>query len=454
MKLKTQFVCKECGAIYPKWLGKCTFCGKWETIVEVDDESLVKKSKSKLKSNYEIKKLSEIDYNEDTRFCTEINEFDRVLGGGFVPGSIVLLGGDPGIGKSTLLLQTCSNLIKYKPIYITGEESLIQIKSRSERIENINNDLEIVSETKLENIIEIIRTNKYNFVVIDSIQAIHSVDIDSTPGSFLQVRECTSMLADIAKSTNIPILIIGHINKEGNIAGPKILEHIVDTVLQFEGEKGSNFRILRSIKNRYGSTNEIGIFEMKESGLIEIDNPSNLFLGNFNTEDIGISISSTIEGSRPILLEIQALATPTSFSMPQRNITGFDSKRLLLLLAVLEKKLHTAFYKHDVYVNIAGGSYFNDPALDLGIIISLVSSLLDVSIKKSMIIIGEVGLTGEIRPVSNLDRRINEAAKLGFKSAIVPKSNISELTTQTSSSNFKIYSFDKIKEAIDFALSE
>lgn len=452
MKIKTQYVCKECGAVYPKWLGKCTSCGQWETIIEQDIEQSTKKNKSILSKKNLVKKLSEIDYSEDARLLTNINEFDRVLGGGFVPGSIVLLGGDPGIGKSTLLLQTCSNLITENPIYITGEESLIQIKSRAERLNEISPNLNIVSETKLENIIEIIKQNTYNFIVIDSIQSIHSVDIDSTPGSFLQVRECTSILSDLAKSTNTPILIIGHINKEGNIAGPKILEHIVDTVLQFEGEKGSNFRLLRSIKNRYGSTNEIGIFEMKEKGLNQVENPSNLFIGENSSEDVGVCISSTIEGSRPILLEVQALATSTSFSMPQRSITGFDPKRLLLLLAVLEKKLSTEFYKNDVFVNIAGGAYFNDPALDLGIVIALVSSLYDYSVPKSTIILGEVGLTGEIRPVSNLERRVIESAKLGFKSAIIPKANSKDLNLQIQ--NFQIHPFVKIKDVIEFCFPQ
>ena len=452
MKQKSQFVCKECGAIYPKWLGKCTTCRKWETIIEHIEETDRRGKPLKLtKKDYEIKKLSEIEYNDEIRLITGINEFDRVLGGGFVPGSIVLLGGDPGIGKSTLLLQTSSNLTNFKPIYITGEESLIQIKSRAERITDIDLSLEIVAETKLENIIDIIKSKNYNFVVIDSIQAIHSVNIESTPGSFLQVRECTALLAEISKSTNIPILIIGHINKEGSIAGPKILEHIVDTVLQFEGEKGSNFRILRALKNRYGSTNEIGIFEMSESGLVEISNPSNLFLGNQISDEIGISISSTIEGSRPILLEIQALATTTSFSMPQRNITGFDQKRLLLLLAILEKKLNTPFFRHDVYVNIAGGAYFNDPALDLGIITSLMSSMMDIPVKKSTIIIGEVGLTGEIRSVSHIEQRLNEAAKLGFENTIIPLSNYKTLN---STPNLKIHAFDKIRDAISFVLED
>jgi len=451
MKSKSQFVCKECGAIYPKWLGKCTTCGEWETIIEViSDTDRKGKILTKPNKDYSIKSISEIEYSDENRLVTNINEFDRVLGGGIVPGSVVLLGGDPGIGKSTLLLQTSSNLSQYNPIYITGEESLIQIKSRAERIKDIQFDLRVVAENKLENILDIIKSKSFNFIIIDSIQSIYSVNIDSTPGSILQVRECTAILAGLAKKTNIPILIIGHINKEGNLAGPKILEHIVDTVLQFEGEKGSNFRILRVLKNRYGSTSEIGIFEMLHDGLSEISNPSNLFLESHSIDEVGISISSTIEGTRPILLEVQALVTPTNFSLPQRNISGFEHKRLLLLIAVLEKKLYTPFFKNDVYVNIAGGAYFNDTALDLSIIISLMSSITDKPIKKSLIIIGEIGLTGEIRSVTNIEQRLNEASKLGFQNAIIPKNN----KIQFLNSKINIFSFDKIRDAVKFALEE
>lgn len=451
MKSKSQYVCKECGAIYPKWLGKCTTCGQWETIIEVIGDT-DRKGKALIKSNkdYLIQSISEIEYSDENRLVTNINEFDRVLGGGIVPGSVVLLGGDPGIGKSTLLLQTSSNLSQYNPIYITGEESLIQIKSRAERIKDIQFDLKVVAENKLENILDIIKSKSFNFIIIDSIQSIHSINIESTPGSILQVRECTAILSELAKKTNIPILIIGHINKEGNLAGPKILEHIVDTVLQFEGEKGSNFRILRVLKNRYGSTSEIGIFEMLQDGLSEISNPSNLFLESHSIDEAGICISSTIEGTRPILLEIQALVTPTSFSLPQRNIAGFEHKRLLLLIAVLEKKLFTPFFKNDVYVNIAGGSYFNDTALDLSIIISLMSSITDKPIKKSLIILGEIGLTGEIRSVTNIEQRLNEASKLGFQNAIIPKNN----KIQFLNSKINIFSFDKIRDAVKFALED
>lgn len=419
MKQKTQYVCQNCGAIFAKWQGRCSGCNEWDTIalVEISKE---KKKQSEISGN-SIKLLSEISSDNEYRIVTKIAEFDRVLGGGIIPGSLVLVGGDPGIGKSTLLLQMCSGVRDFKPLYITGEESLQQIKFRSNRLKDIPEDLMLLAETDIERIIHTIQNSDCGIVIVDSIQSVFSDKIEATPGSVVQVRECASALMQLAKQSEKPIFIVGHITKEGVLAGPKILEHLVDTVLQFEGDKTYAYRILRTLKNRFGSTNEIGIFEMVEDGLLEVSNPSAHFLANRGTEHSGIAIVASIEGTRPILIEVQALVTPTNFSVPQRTVTGCDIRRLNMILAVLEKRLGEKFSKYDVFVNIAGGLYLNDPSIDLGIAAALISSLRDILISSDTVLIGEIGLTGEIRPISLIEQRLNEAQKLGFKRAIIPK---------------------------------
>ena len=407
MKTKTEYICRNCGYKTARWQGKCSQCGEWNTFEEVVVESrkkirIIESEKSKPVP------LKEIITSNDYRLQTGITEFDRVLGGGIVPGSVVLIGGDPGIGKSTLMLQICTHKGNYKPLYVTGEESLQQIKHRSARLQAIPDDLFILAETNLETIIAVIENSEQNVIIIDSIQSVYSSQIESTPGSIVQVRECASRLMHTAKKSNKAIMIVGHVTKEGFIAGPKILEHMVDTVLQFEGEKTYSYRILRAIKNRYGSTNEIGVFDMQSSGLAEVKNPSELFLINRSQQDPGVVIVAAMEGTRPILLEVQALVSPSGYSMPQRTVNGIELRRLQMILAVLEKRLGIKFNNFDVFANIAGGISINDPAIDLGIAAALVGSHRDEAINDNTIIMGEIGLTGEVRQISNLEQRIAE----------------------------------------------
>jgi DNA repair protein RadA/Sms len=401
-------------------MGRCISCGEWDTFEEVVVESTKKVKLVEIEKNKPVS-LDKIITSNNYRLKTGINEFDRVLGGGIVPGSLVLIGGDPGIGKSTLMLQICSGSGNYKPLYITGEESLQQIKYRSVRLMDVPGDLQILAETNLETIVAVIENAEVNVIIVDSIQSIYSSQIDSTPGSIVQVRECASRLLQTAKKLNKAILIVGHVTKEGVIAGPKVLEHMVDTVLQFEGEKTYSYRILRAVKNRYGSTNEIGVFDMQNSGLVEVRNPSELFLVNREQTDPGVVIVAAMEGSRPILLEVQALVSPTGYSMPQRTVNGIELRRLQMILAVLEKRLGIKFNNYDVFANVAGGISINDPAVDLGIAAALVSSHRDQAVESDTIIMGEIGLTGEVRQISNLEQRIAEAEKLGLKKAFVPQ---------------------------------
>jgi len=428
MKLKTNYICKNCGNQSAKWLGKCPNCGEWDTFIEEVAENqkqvrLVKKTTSK------IHKLSEIESEINYRLKTNINELDRVLGGGIIPGSLILIGGDPGIGKSTMMLQMCSMLTDYEPLYVTGEESLQQIKYRAGRLAEDSDKMLLLAETNIEEIVAAIKTVDSQVVIVDSIQSVWSDRVDSTPGSIMQVRECAALLMQTAKSTGKAIFIIGHVTKDGFIAGPKILEHLVDTVLQFEGDKSYSFRILRSLKNRFGSTNELGIFEMSSEGLREVPNPSEIFLANRMQNASGIAIVAAIEGSRPILLEVQALVSPTSYSVPQRTANGFDLRRLQMILAVLEKRLGIPFWKQDVFINVAGGIYLNDPSVDLGIASALVSSFRDEPVSPETVIIGEIGLTGEVRMVSMLEQRLTESQKLGFKRVIYPKNNLKNNTS-------------------------
>jgi DNA repair protein RadA/Sms len=426
LKSKTIYECTSCGTKYPKWTGKCTSCDSWNSIIEIEAEvGRVKLPKSK--SNYEIKRLSEISTEKDFRIQTGIQEFDRVLGGGIIPGALILIGGDPGIGKSTLMLQMCEKLAPYQPLYITGEESLKQIKYRSSRIKGVPDDLLLMSEVNMNIITDAIINCNSNVVIIDSIQSMYSPEVESTPGSISQVRECANILMNLSKQTSKAIFIVGHVTKDGMIAGPKILEHTVDTVLQFEGEKNYSFRILRALKNRFGSTNEIGIFEMGDEGLNEVKNPSEIFLARRSENETGIAVVSAIEGTRPILLEVQSLVTTTGYNVPQRASNGFDYKRLQMILAVLEKKLGLIFRQNDVFVNIAGGLYLNDISVDLGIAAAITSSFRDIPIDPKTVLIGEVGLTGEVRSVSNIEQRILEAEKLGFEKVLIPKLSYDKL---------------------------
>lgn len=416
-----------------------------EEIIDTHTEKLARKVELKSQSA-NIKLITEIETFGENRIKTGIEELDRVLGGGIVGGSVILIGGDPGIGKSTLMLQIADKIKDRRILYVSGEESALQIKMRSDRLNFHLENFYILSETNLEIIQAVIDSEEPELIVIDSIQTVHRNDIESAPGTVSQLRESTALLINIAKTKNIPIFVVGHITKDGMIAGPKILEHMVDVVLQFEGERTHAYRILRGIKNRFGSTNEIGIFEMTEMGLNEVKNPSEVFLSQRNYGASGCSISSAIEGTRPILIEVQALVSSTSYGIPQRTSMGFDYKRLNIMLAVLEKKLGFHLNKADVFLNIAGGVKIDETAIDLAVAMSICSSYKDIPIDSETVILGEIGLSGEVRTISYLDKRVNEAAKLGFKRIIVPKSN---LKGYNSKKDFEIIGVEKIKDALD-----
>lgn len=435
-KNAVRFVCQNCGYISTRWVGRCPNCGEWNSLIE----ELVTEHKdvARRKGSVEIIPIGDVEIKEGNRISTGMSEFDRVLGGGIMPGSIVLIAGDPGIGKSTLMLQLGKQEHIGKILYVTGEESRAQVRSRVERLQMVNlRNLFILPETDLDLILSGAEKLYPTLLIVDSIQTVYQRDIPSAPGSVSQVRECTSKLAQFAKVSGVTVFIIGHVTKDGVAAGPKVLEHIVDAVLQLEGEKHYSFRILRSYKNRFGSTNEIGIFEMREPGLIEVKNPSEVFLSERSYGASGSTVAATIEGSRPILLEVQALVTPTGFTMPQRAATGFDYRRLTMILAVIEKRLGIKLGGFDVFLNIAGGVKVDEPAVDLAAALSVISSYKDIPIDSNTIVIGEIGLAGEIRSVSQVERRIQEAAKLGFKCAVVPKANFS-LQNLGEKSAFKI----------------
>lgn len=421
MKTKTIYECQQCGSRTAKWTGKCTNCGAWNSLSE--ETLTVSKSKnlSSIPQKAQVHLLSDILPEDDYRIITGINELDRVLGGGIIPGSLVLVGGDPGIGKSTLMLQMCA-FIADRTLYITGEESLKQVRFKSLRLKGISDRIKVAAETSLETIVELIKSTESEIIIVDSIQSIATDSIDAAPGSHSQVRECASILMRYAKTLNKAIFIIGHVTKEGIIAGPKLLEHLVDTVLQFEGEKTYSFRILRALKNRFGSTNELGIFEMVNDGLREVSNPSELFLDNSSINEPGVAISAAIEGTRPLLLEIQALVSSTNYGTPQRSATAYDTRRLQMILAILEKRLGLQFRQSDVFINVVGGVYISDTSLDLAVSAALVSSLREITVNSKTVFIGELGLTGEIRSVNNMEKRIAEATKLGFERAVIAKS--------------------------------
>ncbi len=448
-KYKINYVCSTCGYITPRWSGKCPECGQWNTLSEsLSETSRVKviKKAASLQNKNPIIKLTQIKGNEESRIKTCITEFDRVLGGGITTGSVILIGGDPGIGKSTLMLQIANNLSSKKLLYVCGEESPQQIKMRCERLGyNLDNFL-VFSETSVDDIAAAVSKENPDIVVIDSIQTVSLSEIDSSPGTVTQIRESASALMKIAKSSGIPFLIVGHITKDGAIAGPKIIEHMVDVVLHFEGERTHLYRILRSIKNRFGSTNEIGIFEMTEKGLKEVLNPSEVFLSQRNYGASGCVISSSIEGTRPILIEVQALVTSSNYGVPQRTSMGFDYKKLNIITAVLEKRMGLFLNKHDIFINIAGGIKIDEPAIDLAVAISLYSSFKDIPVDSETVVLGEVGLAGEIRGISSVDRRINESSKLGFKHIILPSNNFRNLSGKEF--GIKITSVEKLKDAV------
>lgn len=447
-KTKTVYVCSNCGNDSPKWLGKCPVCGEWNTYVEETISTQKQSAKSRL-NVFETSKakpllLKDVETGEEPRIDLLDGELNRVLGGGLVPGSLVLIGGEPGIGKSTLVLQTVLQLNNIKTLYISGEESARQLKLRADRINSNSENCFIVCETNLEQIFVHIQNLKPDFVIVDSIQTVYTEAVESSPGSVSQVRECSAAILKFAKETATPVVLIGHINKEGSIAGPKVLEHIVDTVLQFEGDQHYMYRILRSIKNRFGSTAELGIYEMRQNGLREVSNPSELLLTQNHEGLSGVSIAAAIEGVRPFLIETQALVSTAAYGTPQRSATGFDLRRMNMLLAVLEKRAGFKLIQKDVFLNIAGGLKVNDPAMDLAVISAVLSSSLDISIEKQVCMTGEVGLSGEIRPVNRIEQRILEAEKLGFTKILVPQNNLKGFTSKV---NIEIMQVRKVEEA-------
>lgn len=421
---KSIFFCQNCGHEEAKWLGQCPACKEWNTFVEERiDSGITKGTTVAARAVHEAKvvPLTEVTADDDTRSETGIKELDRVLGGGIVPGSLVLVGGDPGIGKSTLLLQVCQRMAQMKKIlYISGEESQAQIKLRANRMGNFTSGLLLLCETNLGIIRSVIEKERPELVIIDSIQTMYSEDVTSAPGSVSQVRESTNVFMQLAKGLCIPIFIVGHVTKEGTVAGPRVLEHMVDTVLYFEGDRHASYRILRAVKNRFGSTNEIGVFEMRQSGLVEVENPSEYMLSGKPENASGSVVACSMEGTRPILLEIQALVCRTNFGMPRRTAAGTDYNRVNLLMAVLEKRLGMSLGNCDAYVNIAGGIKMNEPAIDLGITLAVVSSYKDQVIDEKTVVFGEVGLSGEVRAVSMAEQRVLEAKKLGFERVILP----------------------------------
>ena len=455
-KIKSVYVCQECGWESSKWVGKCQGCNQWNTM----EEEI--KNTSKTISSYSSKNdkissiynspvsMRNIDTKNEERYKTGLKEFDRVLGGGIVKGSLVLLGGDPGIGKSTILLQVCNRLgNELKILYVSGEESKRQIKLRSDRLGVNCEQLYVITETDIEIIAQVIQNEKPDLVMIDSIQTMNLTELSSSPGSVTQVRECTNLLMKTAKSLEIPVMIVGHVNKDGAIAGPKVLEHIVDAVLHFEGDKQMSYRILRAVKNRYGSTNEIGVFQMTNDGLSEVENPSMMLLSGRPKNVSGTCVACAMEGSRPILAEIQGLVTNSGFGNPRRMATGFDYNRMNLILAVLEKRAGYFFSSADTYINVVGGLRLDEPAVDLAVAMSLISSLKDVALSENALAFGEIGLAGEIRGVSQAQARISESARLGFTKIILPYQNLKNIKRNEIDSNIELVGVRNIREAFE-----
>lgn len=445
-KVKTSFFCQNCGTQYSKWQGQCNACREWNTIVEEviqkEDKSVWKNPTHKNRAAAPLK-VGDIDSTLEIRMDTCDAELNRVLGGGIVPGSLILLGGEPGIGKSTLLLQISLKL-PYKTLYVSGEESQKQIKMRAERITPEGDNCYILTETKTQNIFKQIEELSPDVVIIDSIQTLHTDYIESSPGSISQIRECTAELIKFAKESNVPVILIGHITKDGNIAGPKILEHMVDTVLQFEGDRNHVYRILRSLKNRFGSTSELGIYEMLGTGLREVSNPSEILISQKDDDLSGTAIAATLEGMRPLMIEIQALVSTAVYGTPQRSTTGYNAKRLNMILAVLEKRAGFRLGTKDVFLNVTGGISVDDPAIDLAVVAAILSSNEDIPIMKDFCFVGEVGLSGEIRPVNRIDQRIQEAEKLGFTTIFVSKFN----KISIKNSGLKIELVSKVEDVV------
>jgi DNA repair protein RadA/Sms len=428
--LKTIFTCQSCGYRVPKWMGKCPDCNQWETFVEEPQGMAAGKSATRISSDTGPVAIDAIDLSDETRLETGIAEFDRVLGGGLVAGSLVLIGGDPGIGKSTLMLQALHGLAKNsrKVLYVSGEESIRQIRLRSKRLDTVSSHLLVVSEIDVEAILAMVDRDSPDVLVIDSIQTMYSPDLTSAPGSVSQVRESAMKLMLMAKRSGIPVFLVGHVTKDGAIAGPRLLEHMVDTVLYFEGDRNHVFRILRAVKNRFGSTNEIGVFEMKEKGLEEVANPSAVFLSERPARAPGSVVTASVEGTRPILVELQALATSTNLGTPRRTILGLDTNRVALLVAVLEKKMGLHLMGHDIFMNVAGGVKVDEPAVDLGIVAAVASSFLDRPLSDGSIVLGEVGLTGEVRAIGHIEARVAEACKMGFTRCLIPAGNLRRMS--------------------------
>jgi DNA repair protein RadA/Sms len=447
--VKTVYVCQACGYQTPKWMGKCPDCGQWETLVE---ERLQPASGGRPAGAISSKKPVLIDAGipeSETRIGTGVSEFDRVLGGGLVPGTMVLIGGDPGIGKSTLMLQALAGMAvrKTKTLYVSGEESVRQLMLRSRRLGAMSEDnLWVVAETDVESILSTVEAEKPDVVVVDSIQTMFSPEISSTPGSVSQVRDCAMRLMFLAKNTNIPVLLVGHVTKDGAIAGPRLLEHMVDTVLYFEGDRNHVFRILRAVKNRFGSTNEIGVFEMKEKGLVEVANPSAVFLSERPESAAGSTVTASMEGTRPILVELQALVSSTSFGTPRRTILGLDANRVALLAAVMEKKLGMHLMGHDIFMNVAGGVRIDEPAVDMGVVAAIASSFLDRPIQNGSVVLGEVGLTGEVRAISHVEMRVAEIKKMGFTTCLVPAGNLKRMPEVE---GIKLVGIETVADAVD-----
>ena len=452
-KTKINYVCTQCGAIQPKWMGKCPDCGSWNTLVENVEAPVSRFASSAVPQTAKstVQKLEQIDTSEEQRYLTQMEELNRVLGGGIVPGSVVLLSGDPGIGKSTLLLQICQTISSDAQIlYVSGEESLRQIKLRAARLGVTTPNLSLSSTTNIEAVIESIQSLKPDIVMVDSIQTMNLSALNSSSGSVTQVRECTQLLINIAKTMEIPVFIVGHVNKDGAIAGPKVMEHMVDAVLYFEGERNLSYRILRAIKNRYGSTNEIGVFEMGENGLDEVTNPSKAMLEGRPENVSGTCVACVIEGSRPILAEVQALVSKSGYAVPKRMATGFDYNRLSLILAVLEKRCGYFFGTLDAYINVVGGMKLDEPAADLPIALSLVSNLTDKVIPDDLVAFGEIGLAGEMRAVNRVLVRVKEAQRLGFKRCILPKQCIAAISAEV---DIQLIGVSTLSQALSAAMA-
>lgn len=455
-KIKSVYVCSECGWESSKWVGKCQGCNQWNTMQEEIKSTVKAPSGSykyesvKLSSNSTPVSMRDIDTENEERYKTGSKELDRVLGGGIVRGSLVLLGGDPGIGKSTILLQICNNLgNKLKILYVSGEESKRQIKLRANRLEIDCDNLYVITETDIEIVTQVIQNENPDLVMIDSIQTMNYTQLSSSPGSVTQVRECTNLLMKIGKTMEIPIIIVGHVNKDGAIAGPKVLEHIVDAVLHFEGDKQMSYRILRAVKNRYGSTNEIGVFQMTNNGLSEVENPSMMLLSGRPKNVSGTCVACAIEGTRPILAEIQGLVTTSGFGNPRRMSTGFDNNRMNLILAVLEKRAGFFFSNADTYINVVGGLRLDEPAVDLAVAMSLISSLKDVAILENAIAFGEIGLAGEIRGVSQAQVRISESIRLGFTKIVIPYQNLKNIKYNELPKEIELIGVRNIRESFN-----